>query len=357
MSAIITDPYEFVFLTNEHLQYITVDSSLEHYTSEIMYTFESTPQICKKLIQANKNYVIFEDSNERFLFSKNTKEIRKITSNYIFDICIDLANLKYGEHTIIGDVDNVIRSLSQNFEYICIEQITYGFCKIFDSYVIIKIDENFNFTHITNHCGPTDIRPFDNGKYLEVYDNKPVIRNSERLFIIDIEQKSIFIGYNFGTLSSGMLFLKTLYYNNGSLVSPKRPIQYVYASSDKISIVRNMSNELFVLHAFDELYSSVASTSLSNTKMRHFLFVSINSSDLTSILQQLKTRSAQLIISSTGSTKFTIVSTCIRMDSFLNSVKTLFLQHSMYMYHDFIYFEFDSFDNAQMFTQRFIMSM
>lgn len=354
MNILFIDPYEFLVISNESLQLVTIDESFTEYSQTLLYTFQPTGTTTnKKLIQANKEWVIFEDNAERFLFSKITKEQpKRITLNYVFDTCIDLTNSKY------TDVDNLIRSLSENFDYTQIGDVLYGFCKLYDSYIIIKIDKDFHLTRLTNHCGPTDIRPFENGRYIENFDNKPVMKNSERLFIIDVEQKSIYIENEFITLTCGMLFVRNLYYNNGHYVTPRRGVSHFLSASSKIVVAKTTnSKEPFVLLKFDEVYqqqqvqTGITSTT---TKLRHFIFISTtNEHDLTLILQQLKTRSAQLIVTSTNYRKFTIVSTCIRMDSFINSVKNIFLQNSMYLYHDYVFIEFDTFENAQTFTERF----
>jgi hypothetical protein len=357
MNILFIDPLEFILLTNESIQHIIVDDSFIEYSQVILYTFENTTTN-KKLIQANKDWVIFEDNDRRYLFSKNTKETpMKISINYIYNTCVDLVNLKYGSQTLTGETDNVLRSLSENFDYTQIGNVLYGFCKLYDSYVIIKIDERNVITRLTNHCGPTDVRPFENGKYIENFNNMPVMKNSERLFIIDVEQKSIYIDNQFITLSFGLLFVRNLYYTNGQYVTPKRNILQLLSASSKIVVARmavTNSKEPFVVLKFDEVYQQQKTMTSTTTKLRHFLFISTtNEHDLTIILQQLKTRSAQLIVTSTNHRKFTIVSTCIRMDSFLNSMKNIFLQNSMYMFHDYVFIEFDTFENAQTFTERF----
>lgn len=361
MNILFIDPYEFLVITNETLQHVSIDESFTEYSQTLLYNFCQTTTN-KKLIQANKQWVIFEDSDKRYLFSKITKEPPvRISLNYVYDTQVDLANLRYSTRTITGNVDNVLRSLSENFDYTKIGDVLYGFCKLYDSYIIIKIDENCHLTRLTNHCGPTDVRPFENGRYIENFDNKPVMKNSERLFIIDVEQKSIYIENEFITLTCGMLFVRNLYYSNGHYLTPRRGgVSHFLSASSKIVVAKTTttnSKEPFVLLKFDEVYQQnqqQVTTTSTSTKLRHFLFISTtNEHDPTTILQQLKTRSAQLIVTSTNYRKFCVVSTCIRMDSFLNSVKNIFLQNSMYLYHDYVFIEFDTFENAQTFTERF----
>lgn len=362
MNIIFIDSLEFILLTNESIQHVVVDESFTEYSQITLYKFDTFEPTCtttnKKLIQANKDWIVFEDSDKRFLFSKTTREPPiKISMNYVYNTSVDLGNLKYGSQTLSGDVDNVLRSLSENFDYTQIGDVLYGFCKLYDSYVIIKIDERFQVTRLTNHCGPTDVRPFENGKYIENFENKPVMKNSERLFIIDVEQKSIYIENQFITVTYGLLFVRNLYYSNGKYITPSRNILQLLSASPKIIVARlTNSKEPFVVLKFDDIYNQTT-TLHTSAKLRHFLFIcTSNEHDLATIFQQLKTRSAQLIVTSTNYRKFCVVSTCIRMDSFMNSVKTLFLQNGMYMYHDYVFIEFDRFENALTFTERFNVS-
>jgi hypothetical protein len=286
---------------------------------------------------------------------------------------IDLSSMRHNDTASAP----VLSSVQGLFEYVRVSNGNiYGLCRLLDgTYVVIKIINDL-VVRIANHCGPTDICPFETtGMLIESYKNQPVVRNSERVFVLETTGTGVSASSRTfpteglsvqitGPSNDKLIFCKRGAWMYVSSTGPKRanlpPGHQILAMTDTRVIVRTPTG----VHerAFSSVFDDVTSSSISANEdlvrsrpLRHFMVTTCvkGGANVARVIENIRTRSSETHMVEINP-HTCIVSTGVRFDSFQTSLRSAFANHGggMVMYHDFVLTEFPSAELAEMFSRR-----
>ncbi len=277
---------------------------------------------------------------------------------------VDLASMRHTDPTSGA----VISSLAPLFELVRTSTgVVYGLCRLLDgTYTVIKVTGNL-VTRITNHCGPTDICPFEStGNLLGLYRDKPVVRNAERIFVLEPmttfatdDGMSVMIT---GTEHDKIVFMS----RKGAWIwisptGPKRSTlnrgESILAMTETRVIVRNPTagvQERNLASVFDDAAATTTTSPSAEdrSKMRHFVVLCADRHcHVARVLETIRTRRVLNVVDIAKNVS--VVSTSVRFDSFQLALNGAFgAMHGMVYVRDFVTIEFPSLETAEMFSRR-----
>lgn len=284
---------------------------------------------------------------------------------------VDLSSMRHVD-TASAPILSGVQGL---FEYVRVPNGNiYGLCRMLDgTYVVIKII-NDTVTRIVNHCGPTDICPFEcTGAFLAVYKNQPVVRNSERVFVLESQSTGTsassrtFPTEGLSVLITGPSHDKLVFCKRGtwmyvSATGPKRGNlqsgSVILAMTDTRVIIRVAHSgvqERAFSTVFDESSTGPAEECARSRSLRHFVITTCvkGTTNVARVIESIRTRSSETHVVEIHP-HTCVVSTAVRFDSFQTSLRTAFASYGggMVMYHDYVLTEFPSAELAEMFSRR-----
>ncbi len=391
----VVDHDTLLYISNSYIMKVMFDR-------EIAVEFPMTQCESARVLQCSARFALFVIDNVMYVLNHHTTQTIR-TSNYSMGLpvfvaqdfelrrlpqtstqghlwnresgaleAIDLSSMRHNDLSSAP----ILSSVQGLFEYVRVSNGNiYGLCRLLDgTYVVIKII-NDTVVRIANHCGPTDICPFETtGMFLSSYKNQPVVRNSERVFVLETtssgasassrtfptEGLSVQIT---GSCSDKLIFCKRSVWMYVSATGPKRanlgPGCSILAMTDTRVVVRTPTGiqERAFSTVFDDS-SSQSSSAAEDTRarpLRHFVVTTCvkGGANVARVIENIRSRSSEThIVEVTPHT--CVVSTAVRYDSFQLSLRNAFGNHGggMVLYHDYVLTEFPSAELAEMFTRR-----
>lgn len=355
MNVIAVSSNEFLVIQNKKLILYKYPNEL----SEILYEFEEDISINFELIEIIDSRYITLTYDTTYVFDLITKEIKKIKNPSVGskEISLDLCTI-YDVFTetineiFIPSADLILTNLSENFQYTKVNDVYYGFCKVFESYFLIEL-KNMNgvyFLHrITNHCGPTDVELFTNKKYIHYYNNEPIIKNSDRIFLFH-RGETIYTQNNFLlTGINNMEIYNSYIYQKNNKYTIRNDVNILSVTDEYVVILNtnNSNNNNISIIKHSDCFQSQFTTT--DESARVFLIIlKDNNYTLIDLVNKIKTRTCSIYFIEISKNKI-VVSTKIRMDSFMSNLKNIMGTYNFYLYEHYICIQFDNILNAESF--------
>jgi hypothetical protein len=273
-----------------------------------------------------------------------------------------------------ADVEStaVLTRLQGLFQYVRTSSgVLYGHCRMLDgTYVIICVQGSV-VHRIVNHCGPTDICLWERtGLYLSLLNDKPVVRNNERVFVVDGTTSRAFLADGDFVSITGIYNDKLMYRKRGqwmfsSSLGPKRvSVRGSGGSTDLLAatstrlVVRSPSMGLYVTRTESEDTVAAPQQPQQQPKraVRCYVVMCAEKYNVKvyNVLESIRSRTNDIRVEEIAP-HVCIVVTAVRIDSFKDSLRHAFAAAAadgLVFFNDFVMVEFPTHESAELFSRR-----
>ncbi len=216
--------------------------------------------------------------------------------------------------------------------------ILYGLFRLLRNYQIIRI-ENKHVYSVGSHCGPIDIYPFENGRWIELFQDEPVVKNNECLFLL-ISNKT----YTFERTCTITGENKQFFISGGNelFVNETTRLRSMYtfiSVSSEYVLFPDLS-----VKKFSEVFSE-------NTNLKTYVVIFPKNVSARTILEQIPTRTKNFTFA-TPVLHVGIIMTEIRKDSLMKVFRNILHLNSLEFFRDTLFSEFPTLSSANSFVEK-----